>query len=46
MQNSLSPRPLIMSVYHNYTIRRTGGLDNSPPVPLNVLTVPTVAKGR
>ena len=39
MQNSLNPCPLFMQVYHNYTMRRTGGVDRSTQIIFNFLTV-------
>jgi hypothetical protein len=46
MQNSISPCPLKMQVYHNYTICKTGGLVNTPSIPINFLTVTIVAMVR
>lgn len=39
MQNSLNPCPLEMQVYHNYTMKRTGGVDCSTHIIFNFLTV-------
>jgi len=46
MQNSVSPCPLKMKVYHNYTISKAEGLGTIVPDLINFLKVTSVVMVR